>query len=79
MVDFLLQDGVCESLMGFITQSTSPTPRPAPSDTHSPELKKAYRAVLLLSPEHPSDALNAFLSKKASVIARRIFDVGTYY
>lgn len=75
MVDFLLQDGVCESLMDFITQVNSPFPRPAPSDAHTDELKKAYRAVLLLSPEHPSDALNAFLSKKAHIISRKIFEV----
>ena len=33
------------------------------------------RAVVLMSPENPSDALSAFLAKKASSIAKDIFEV----
>ena len=43
MVDFLLQDGVCESLLSFITLNAPDSVRPAPSDTHSAALKKSYR------------------------------------
>lgn len=75
MVDFLLQDGVCECLLSFITQVGTGVPRPGPNDPHSDALKLSYRAVILLSPENPTEALNAFLSKKAAVIARTIFDV----
>jgi hypothetical protein len=79
MVDFLLQDGVCEALLGFITLNSPDSVRPAPSDPHSAALKKSYRAVILLSPDSPTDALNAFLSKKASLITRKIFDVRLLY
>lgn len=43
MVDFLLQEGVCESLMGFITMNGPDSVRPAPTDTASVALKKSYR------------------------------------
>lgn len=43
MVDFLLQEGVCESLMSFITLNAPDSVRPAPTDTHSAALKKSYR------------------------------------
>jgi hypothetical protein len=79
MVDFLLQDGVTQQLMGFITQLTPSEepkqPRPSPTDTQSNSMKYAYRAVILLSPENPSDALNAFLSKRATLITTSIFDI----
>jgi len=75
MVDFLLQDGVCDTLLGFITMNEPGAVRPAPSDSTSPALKKSYRAVILLSPDNPTEALNAFLSKKAALIARKAFDM----
>jgi hypothetical protein len=31
--------------------------------------------VILLSPDNPTEALNSFLTKKASLITRKIFDV----
>jgi hypothetical protein len=43
MVDFLLQDGVCETLVQFITQVGSSRSRPTPSDPRSDELKFAYK------------------------------------
>lgn len=43
MVDFLLQDGVCELLLSFITNIGTGSPRPTPTSTHSPELKLAYK------------------------------------
>ena len=99
MIDFLLQEGVCDSLMSFITLNAPDSVRPAPTDTHSAALKKSYRflylncisaspiylpnallpniyrAVILLSPDNPTEALNSFLSKKAALITKRIFDV----
>ena len=33
------------------------------------------RAVLLLSPDTPSEALNTLLSKKTAIITRKIFEV----
>ena len=33
------------------------------------------RAVLLLSPDTPSEALNTLLSKKTTIITRKIFEV----
>ena len=36
-----------------------------------------HRAVILLSPDNPTEALNAFLSKKAALITKKIFDVST--
>mmetsp|Transcript_28969 Transcript_28969/g.48687 ORF Transcript_28969/g.48687 Transcript_28969/m.48687 type:complete len:702 (+) Transcript_28969:108-2213(+) len=78
MVDFLLQDGVCETLLGFITMNGTGAVRPAPSDSTSPALKKSYRAVILLSPDSPTEALNSFLSKKATLITQKIFDIFKY-
>eukprot|EP01036_Dinobryon_divergens_P026902 gene26902-35598_t len=81
MVDFLLQDGVCTSLVSFITQvtnSTQPVTRPGPGDEQTEAMKLAYRAVVLMSPENPSDALSAFLAKKASSIAKDIFEIFRY-
>jgi hypothetical protein len=43
MVDFLLQSGVCETLIGFITQVGTETPRPFSSDNKSDSLKLAYK------------------------------------
>lgn len=43
MVDFLLQDGVIESLIQFITQCGTNTKRPSPNDPRTEELKLAYK------------------------------------
>lgn len=43
MVDFLLQEGVSDVLLGFITQVGSGTPRPSPLDSKSDSLKIAYK------------------------------------
>ena len=48
MVDFLLQDGVSESLVAFITQVTDSqvtTSRPGPGDEQGDNTKLAYRCV----------------------------------
>ncbi|RYG58740.1 hypothetical protein EON64_20975 [archaeon] len=79
MVDFLLQDKVCELLVNFVTQSTSLSPRPAPDEVHGEAMKLAYRAVLLLAPESVSDPLNAFLGRKSQTIARKILEVYTLF
>ena len=154
MVDFLLQDGVCEILLSIITQLGTGQPRPCPSDAKSDALKLSYRcicpsfltyittysfifdlyyhlllhfwlilplnylllttrnaqeyhnnlnvwrcksiilsmqcylifttphmylrihrAVMLLTADEPTEALMSFLSKRAGVLARGIFDV----
>lgn len=74
MVDFLLQPGVCESLTDFITQ-VGESRRPHPHESNSTELKFSYRATMLLSVDEPSDALLLFLSKKARIIAKCMFDI----
>jgi hypothetical protein len=43
MVDFLLQDGVCEALIGFVTQVGTQLSRPGPNDIPTDELKLSYR------------------------------------
>lgn len=43
MVDFLLQDGVCETLISFITLNSSAAIRPSPSDSNLLALKKSYK------------------------------------
>lgn len=92
MVDFLLQEGVFESLMHFVTQIGTSLRRPAPSDVRTEELKLGYkyvqyiltrvslvtshfRAVILLTPDEPSEALLSILSKKALVITRLVFEI----
>lgn len=45
MVDYLLQDGVCEVLVGFITLNGTNLPRPGLNDAFSEEIKLAYRFV----------------------------------
>lgn len=53
MVDYLLQDSVCEMLVGFITQNGSGRQRPAPNDTLGEEMKLAYKyAYTLLFLDH---------------------------
>jgi hypothetical protein len=74
MVDFLMQDGVCESLLRFVTRCGC-TPRPSVNDGQSAELKLSYRTTMLLSCEAPNDALVMFLSRCAGKIARLLFDV----
>mmetsp|Transcript_10398 Transcript_10398/g.15810 ORF Transcript_10398/g.15810 Transcript_10398/m.15810 type:complete len:763 (-) Transcript_10398:228-2516(-) len=74
MVDFLLQDGVCDMLLEFITQ-IGDRRRPYPHESDSQELRHSYRATMLLSVDEPSDALMSFLNRRASVIARAMFEV----
>ena len=75
MIDFLLQENVCETLVGFITQNSFGIQRPSPTDPSTDAMKLSYRAVNLLSPENISEPLNAFLTKKSFIIARKILDV----
>jgi len=75
MVDFLLQDGVIETLVQFITQVDTGLPRPLPSDPRTEQLKLGYKAVVLLTPDEPNEALLSILSKKASIISKQIFDI----
>jgi hypothetical protein len=77
MVDFLLQDGVCDVLLGFISQVGSPQARPGPDDARSDALKLAYKAVILLSADEPSEPLLAVLSKRAMAITRAVFEVSS--
>jgi hypothetical protein len=74
MVDFLLQDGVCELLMGFITQ-TGTNSRPTHTDVQSDAMKFSYRATILLSAEDPTETLLAFVSKRAGLMARNVFEI----
>jgi hypothetical protein len=75
MIDFLLQEGVCEILLSFITQLGSDNPRPGPNDVKSDALRLSYRAVMLLTADEPTEALMAFLSKRAGLLARGIFEI----
>ncbi len=43
MVEFLLQDPVCEALVGFITQNDHSGERPGPNDIHGEGMRLAYR------------------------------------
>jgi hypothetical protein len=45
MVDFLLQEGVCEILLGFVTLVGTGQPRPTPADSQSETLKLSYKLV----------------------------------
>jgi len=74
MVDFLLSEGTCELLLEFITQLGG-RPRPYPHESDSLELKYSYRTTMLLSVDEPSDALLSFLSRRASIISRAMFEV----
>ncbi|KAG5186043.1 hypothetical protein JKP88DRAFT_262527 [Tribonema minus] len=98
MIEFLLQDGVCEIFVAFITQvpeefedqehinepppadgapnrADELPPRPEPGDELTYELKRSYRATMLLSSDQPSNALLSFLAKRARVITTSIFKV----
>ncbi|CAM9454355.1 unnamed protein product [Ectocarpus fasciculatus] len=74
MADFLHMDGVCDLLLSFITQLDK-GPRPSPQNYDNEGLKLSYKATILITADEPSDALHNFLSKKASVITKRVFDV----
>ena len=81
MIDFLLQDGVCETFVSFVTQlvphdhDVAPC-RPGLGFDRKPtaELQRSYRATLLLASDEPTDALLTFLGKKASVITTALFE-----
>ena len=55
MVDFLLQDGVCELLIGFVTLCEGCESRPTHEDMGRDSLKLSYRATMLLSADEPTD------------------------
>ena len=71
MVDYLLQEGVCETLLGFITQIGTETRSDEPSES----MKLSYRATMLLSADDPSDTLLAFVSKRSGLMARHAFEI----
>lgn len=48
MVDYLLQDNVVETLVGFITQNGTGRQRPSPNDQLGEEMKLAYKYVDVL-------------------------------
>ena len=72
MVDFLLQDGVCELLMDFVTLRGEES-RPTHEDMGRDSLKLSYRATMLLSADEPSDTLLVFVGKRVSLMARLLF------
>ncbi len=43
MVDFLLQDGVPEALLSFVTQVGKGTVRPGPADPKTDAMKLSYK------------------------------------
>lgn len=45
MIDYLLQEGVFETLIRYITRLGSTVPRPSPSDTRDEDMKIAYKFV----------------------------------
>ena len=47
MVDFLLQEGVCNILLSFITQVGTNQARPTPTNNKSDALKVSYRLVVI--------------------------------
>lgn len=77
MVDFLLQEGVCEILMGFVTQVSEEnfTGRPVHGCEVTDELKRSYRTIRLFGEEEPSAAWTKFMDAKAEAIAGAIFDI----
>lgn len=74
MVDFLLSEGVCDLLLSFITQLDK-GPRPSPQNYDNEGLKLSYKATILITADEPSDALHNFLSKKAGLITKKMFEV----
>ena len=78
MVDFLLQDGVIESLLGFVTQLNA-GPRPTSSAAASEALILSYKTTVLLTAEVPSNELMSVLGRKVSQIAKASFDVCDYF
>jgi len=67
MVDFLLQEGVIESLMHFVIQIGTSLRRPAPSDVRTEELKLGYKYV---------DSLPHFISHQSTPQSSHIADPG---
>ena len=77
MVDYLYQQGVTEKLVSFITQAGSANARPGRNDdsSQSHEMKLAYKAVIILTCDEPSEATLNYLGKVAQTIVREIFDI----
>jgi len=74
MVDFLLQDGVVETLISFITLINK-GPRPMSSESPTPELITSYKTTVLLTAESPSNELMAVITRKVGVMAKAAFDI----
>ena len=74
MVDFLLQDGVIETLVSFITLIKQ-GPRPMSAAAPTPQLITSYKTTVLLTAESPSNELMAVITRKVGVMARASFDV----
>ena len=75
MVEFLAQQEVCALLLSHVTQRSNGLPRPALKDEPTEELKKAHKAMMLLTSDDPSDGLKTLLSKRATLIMTLILDV----
>lgn len=89
MIDFLLQDGVCQQFISFVTQVPEERPRYPYTMDYSPRpdrgqdldieaqqaLEMSFRVVMLLATEETSDAFRLFLSRKAVDISEAIFEV----
>mmetsp|Transcript_2823 Transcript_2823/g.3933 ORF Transcript_2823/g.3933 Transcript_2823/m.3933 type:complete len:848 (+) Transcript_2823:66-2609(+) len=93
MIEFFLQEGVCEALVSFITQIPEELEgqdckfepshekendifkRPEPGGDVSIELKRSYKATMLLSNDHPVDIMLSYFAKKARAITNAIFKV----
>jgi len=75
MVDFLVQEDACEALIGYITQLGEVGRRPSPVDPHSEDLKMAYKTMMLMTSDEPSEGLIDFLSKRAALVTRLILRI----
>ncbi|CAN0391565.1 unnamed protein product, partial [Ectocarpus sp. 12 AP-2014] len=90
MIQFLSVDGACELYVTFISQigeedevRKSPRKgsegllckRPEPGDEVSEELKRSFRATMLLANSEPSDNHRTFLAKKARELTAAVLKV----
>ena len=88
MVDFLLQEDTCEILINYITQINETgecsdeggepvvrLTRPGPVDAHTDQLKLAYKTMMLLTSEEPTEGLLDFLKQRATLVAKLILNI----
>lgn len=77
MVDYLLQEGVTEKLLSFITQIETTDSRPGRNDdtSQSYKMKLAYKTVIILTCDEPSEATLSYLGKMAQTIVKAMFDI----